>query len=33
MVDDPGFSEVRPRMRFDVELYPLWTVRMNKRLY
>ena len=33
MLDIAGYGNVRPRMRYDVELYPLWTVRVAKRMY
>ena len=33
MVDVAGYGDVRPRIRYDVELYPLWTVRLTKRTF
>jgi prepilin-type N-terminal cleavage/methylation domain-containing protein len=33
MVDADGYRDVRPRMRYDIELYPLWTVRLTKRTF
>ena len=33
MVDEAGFGSVRPRMRYDIELFPLWTVGVTKRIY
>lgn len=33
MLDITGYAEVRPRLRYDVELYPLWTVNIRKQPY
>lgn len=33
MLDIAGYGTVRPRMRYDIELYPLWSVGVSKRIY
>ena len=33
MVDAVGYAEVRPRLRYDVQVYPLWTVGVAKRTF
>jgi prepilin-type N-terminal cleavage/methylation domain-containing protein len=33
MVDEPGFASVRPRVRYDIQLFALWTVGVAKKLY
>jgi prepilin-type N-terminal cleavage/methylation domain-containing protein len=33
MVNEAGYAEVSPRLRYDVHVYPLWTVDVTKRPY
>jgi prepilin-type N-terminal cleavage/methylation domain-containing protein len=33
MVGMAGYSSVTPRMRYDVQLFPLWTVNVSKRTF
>ncbi len=33
MLDEAGFGSVRPRLRYDVQLYPLWAVTVDKNTY
>jgi hypothetical protein len=33
MVDEGGYADVRPRLRYDIQLYPLWTVNVTKHPY
>ncbi len=33
MLDEAGFGEVRPRLRYDIQLYPLWTITVTKSPY
>jgi prepilin-type N-terminal cleavage/methylation domain-containing protein len=33
MLDEAGFGKVRPRLRYDIQLFPLWTLNVVKRQY
>jgi len=33
MLDEAGFGKVRPRLRYDIQLYPLWTLTVVKSPY
>ena len=33
MVGVTGFADVQPHIRYDIELYPLWTARVTKRTF
>ena len=33
MVGVSGYNSVTPRMRYDVQLFPLWTVNVSKRTF
>jgi prepilin-type N-terminal cleavage/methylation domain-containing protein len=33
MLGDATFADITPRMRFDVQVYPLWTVDVARRMY
>jgi prepilin-type N-terminal cleavage/methylation domain-containing protein len=33
MLDQSGFAHVRPRLRYDIQLYPLWALNVTKNTY
>lgn len=33
MLDESGFGSIRPRIRYDVQVFPVWNVNVTKTLY
>ena len=33
MIDAVGYASVRPRLRYDIQVFPLWTVGVAKRMF